>query len=122
MTHPKDAPKPNHSEGGGELKPCPFCGVSLYIRGGVNPYGRCDTPGCWTQKRGVTIPLDDPSQVEQWNTRAPATPSPEYGELVMAARAVVLAAWTDRHSRLHGHATVEALDAVLRSLLNKEGK
>lgn len=37
----------------------------------------------------------------------------EYDRLLDAAKAVCLAAWTDRHSRLHGHATVEALDKVI---------
>jgi hypothetical protein len=32
-----------------------------------------------------------------------------------AAEAVVLAAWTDRFSRLHGHTTVEALDRALKT-------
>jgi hypothetical protein len=31
-----------------------------------------------------------------------------------AAQAVSLAAWTDRHSRLHGHPAVTALDAALK--------
>lgn len=40
-----------------------------------------------------------------WNVVGP--------KLVEAAKAVTLAAWTDRHSRLHGHPTVAALDQAL---------
>ena len=40
---------------------------------------------------------------------APATAD----KLRVAAKAVVLAAWTDRHSRLHGHEAIAALDAAL---------
>lgn len=53
-----------------DLLPCPMCGCDLFIRRGVNPYGRCDTIGCWTNARAVTVPLDDPKQVAAWNTRA----------------------------------------------------
>lgn len=33
----------------------------------------------------------------------------------VAAQTVSLAAWTDRHSRLHGHPAVKALDVALKS-------
>jgi hypothetical protein len=59
------------------LSPCPFCGEALFIRKGVNAYGRCDTPDCWTQKRAVIVPLDDPRQVEAWNKRAAPAPDPD---------------------------------------------
>lgn len=52
------------------LLPCPFCGVPLSIRCGVNPYGRCDTSGCWVHECKIIVPLHDPSQVAAWNTRA----------------------------------------------------
>lgn len=43
-------------------------------------------------------------------------PAPSEEPLVVkAARAVVLAAWTDRHNRLHGHETVVALKAALEA-------
>lgn len=57
----------------GDLKPCPFCGVDLYVRPAkFNRYGRCDTEGCWAYERKVTVPLEDPAQVAGWNRRAPA--------------------------------------------------
>lgn len=52
-----------------ELKPCPFCGHPPSRRTGVNPYGRCDTEGCWAHERKITIPFDDHNQVRAWNTR-----------------------------------------------------
>ncbi|MGH8010350.1 MAG: hypothetical protein ACREQ3_25430 [Candidatus Binatia bacterium] len=56
-----------------ELKPCPFCAKPLTVRNGVNPYGRCDTEGCWMAEAKIGISCDDPKQVERWNTRpAPA--------------------------------------------------
>ena len=58
------------------LKPCPFCGEPLHIRSGVNSYGRCETEGCWMSERAITVPLSDPRQVAQWNTRA-RSPSPD---------------------------------------------
>jgi hypothetical protein len=59
-----------------ELKPCPFCGEPLTVGGGCNPYGRCDTENCWMSARRIALPIDDPRQVEAWNTRAsPPLPS-----------------------------------------------
>ncbi len=56
-----------------ELKSCPFCAKPLTVRNGVNPYGRCDTEGCWMAEAKIGISCDDPKQVERWNTRpAPA--------------------------------------------------
>ena len=56
-----------------QLKSCPFCAKPLTIRNGVNPYGRCDTEGCWMAEAKIGISCDDPKQVERWNTRpAPA--------------------------------------------------
>jgi hypothetical protein len=52
-----------------ELKPCPFCGDDLYITRGVNPSARCETVGCWMHERMIGITVEDPRQVEQWNTR-----------------------------------------------------
>jgi hypothetical protein len=61
-----------------ELKPCPFCGVALVLRGyQANPYGRCETDNCWVHEKKLTVQLDDPTQVSQWNRRAPL-PSPPY--------------------------------------------
>jgi len=53
-----------------ELLPCPFCGMHLTIRGGVNGYGRCETADCWVNARAITVPSDDPTQVAAWNTRS----------------------------------------------------
>lgn len=57
------------------LKPCPFCGAPLYIRSGVNAYGRCETEGCWLHARKITVPLHDPVQVAAFNIRAVDTSS-----------------------------------------------
>lgn len=54
-----------------ELRPCPFCQKPLFIREGVNPYGRCETEGCWMNERKATVPLDAKAQVQQWNDRIP---------------------------------------------------
>jgi hypothetical protein len=53
---------------GDDLKPCPFCGETLEVRGGVNPYGRhADKDStCIMAGRAITIPFD----IERWNTRA----------------------------------------------------
>lgn len=53
-----------------ELEGCPFCGIALTIREGVNSSGRCDTEGCWMNARKCVVPFDDPRQVKAWNTRA----------------------------------------------------
>lgn len=47
----------------GELKACPFCTKPLTIRGGRNPYGRCDTDGCWMNARMIVVVMHDPAQV-----------------------------------------------------------
>lgn len=66
-----------------ELKACPFCGKPMFVRGGVNPYGRCDTPDCWMAARAIGIPTDDPTQVAAWNTRADlANREPSEGDAV----------------------------------------
>jgi hypothetical protein len=61
-----------------KLLPCPFCTKPLTLGGGVNPYGRCETADCWLAERRISISLEDPKQLEQWNRR---TPAPE-GEAV----------------------------------------
>src|SRR5688572_3988981 len=38
-----------------EVEPCPFCGKALSLRGGVNPYGVCDTQGCWMNDRALAV-------------------------------------------------------------------
>ena len=53
-----------------DLRACPFCGAALRIRNSVNAYGQCETEGCWMNARKVIVPLDDPRQVSDWNTRA----------------------------------------------------
>lgn len=58
-----------------ELKPCPFCGEPLAIRGGVNGYGRCETAECWVSSRAIIVPIDDPAQVFAWNRRPDASQS-----------------------------------------------
>lgn len=58
-----------------KLEPCPFCSKSLTIRGSINPYGICDTEGCWLSGAKIGISCDDPKQVERWNTRAAPAPS-----------------------------------------------
>lgn len=56
------------------LAPCPFCGEPLFIRRGVNPYGRCESTGCWMRERKLTVPLQDEDQVRGWNTRTYCAP------------------------------------------------
>jgi hypothetical protein len=64
--------KPNEPEA---LEPCPFCGAPLFFNGNkMNPYGRCETEGCWMHDRKCTVPTDDPWQVGQWNRRVHAQP------------------------------------------------
>jgi hypothetical protein len=56
----------------------------------------------------------------------PYVPESEYSDLLNkilkyeavedASRAVVLAAWTDRFSRLHGHESITALEVALNNL------
>lgn len=62
------------------LEPCPFCAQPLTVRGGINPYGFCETDGCWLSGARIGISCDDPKQVERWNTRptpaAPVSPEP----------------------------------------------
>jgi hypothetical protein len=52
------------------LKPCPFCGESLFEkRRKNNPYACCQTEGC----KGSKLPLlnlDMPEDIAAWNTRA----------------------------------------------------
>lgn len=60
-----------------KLEVCPFCGEPLFMRGGPNNYGRCETNGCWVNERKATVPVDDPRQVAQWNTRAVIAASTE---------------------------------------------
>lgn len=51
------------------LKPCPFCGKSLFEkRRKNNPYACCQTEGC----KGSKLPLlnlDMPEDIAAWNTR-----------------------------------------------------
>lgn len=54
------------------LLPCPFCGNRLSMRSGVNGYGRCETEDCWVKSRALIVPLDDATQVGEWNRRATA--------------------------------------------------
>ena len=63
-------------DGQTKLEPCPFCHRPLYIRQGVNAYGQCETRGCWTHDRKVTVSLSDPYQVAQWNRRGPDAAQP----------------------------------------------
>lgn len=54
-------------------------------------------------------------QQEAWDAWAVVVKvEDERDRVIDAAKAVCLAAWTDRHSRLHGHETVEALDKIVR--------
>jgi hypothetical protein len=52
-----------------DLKPCPFCGEALTVGGGVNPYGRCETPDCWMADRRISISIEVPAQGAAWNRR-----------------------------------------------------
>lgn len=63
-----------------ELKSCPFCAKPLTVRNGVNPYGRCDTEGCWMAEAKIGISCDDPKQVERWNTRPAPAATDSVGE------------------------------------------
>lgn len=54
---------------GEKLLPCPLCGETLEIRGGVNPYGRHSKDSeCLLAARAVSIPID----VAAWNRRSRA--------------------------------------------------
>ncbi|WP_226018468.1 hypothetical protein [Novosphingobium sp. FKTRR1] len=68
------------------LKPCPFCGSALGIRRSVNPYGRCNTDGCWMHDRKIIVPIDDGMQIEQWNTRDQAAWNEGYNAGALAMR------------------------------------
>jgi hypothetical protein len=52
-----------------KIAPCPFCGNPLTMRGGVNPYGRCTTDGCFGERLPV---VNVPYDVEAWNKRGNA--------------------------------------------------
>lgn len=88
---------------GEELEPCPFCGNQLFIRTGVNAYGRCETEGCWVRERKLTVQLADSGQVAAWNTRPTcnATLQVDAGGLrEKVARIIDPAAW-DQRERHH---------------------
>ncbi|HEV2746304.1 MAG TPA: hypothetical protein VGW34_03275 [Allosphingosinicella sp.] len=78
-----------------KLDPCPFCRKPLSVRHpNLNPLGRCETEGCWMEQRRISVPLDDPAQLAQWNTRP--TPSPasspiKEDEVERVAKAVMVA-------------------------------
>ncbi|WP_155723790.1 hypothetical protein [Brucella anthropi] len=65
------------------LKPCPFCAEPMTIRGGINPYGICDTEGCWMAEAKLSVVCDDPKQVDRWNTRS--TPVAPYRRMLPAS-------------------------------------
>jgi len=69
-----------------KLSPCPFCQKPLTLGGGVNPYGRCETPDCWLNERRISISLDVPKQLEQWNRRTPAPEGEAWGYAVRRIR------------------------------------
>lgn len=80
------------------LEPCPFCGEHLTIRSGVNPYGRCDTIGCWVSERKIVVPLYVEEQVRQWNTRArPTLPA---SDEVMAEMRKDVEPWSEREKQV----------------------
>jgi hypothetical protein len=56
-----------------KIEPCPFCGNPLTMRGGVNPYGRCTTDGCFGERLPV---INVPYDVEAWNKRAAVAAAP----------------------------------------------
>lgn len=61
-----------------ELLPCPFCGDTLELRGGVNPYGRHANKEsrCIMAATAISIPYD----VERWNRRTPPARSIDAGD------------------------------------------
>lgn len=65
------------SSGTTTLLPCPFCGQELARKTGrINPLARCITEGCVVAAKMSVINLDDPVDVERWNTRAHAQTVP----------------------------------------------
>jgi len=57
------------------ISACPFCGERLiYSSGKFNKVGYCRTEGCWLADRKITVPTDDPRQVQQFNTRPSPAP------------------------------------------------
>ncbi|KAB2762252.1 hypothetical protein F9K98_10450 [Brucella anthropi] len=99
-----------------ELKSCPFCAKPLTVRNGVNPYGRCDTEGCWMAEAKIGISCDDPKQVERWNTRPTpvATPADATDEMVDAALAVD---WDNEDERATVHNIWHAMTAHMPTLV-----
>lgn len=65
-------------DGGRGLLACPFCGNQLARKiGRINPLARCVTDGCIVNAKMAVVNLDDPIDVERWNTRAAAQASAE---------------------------------------------
>lgn len=102
-----------------ELKDCPFCGVELFIRTGVNAYGRCETAGCWTHERKATVPLWDLDQVEAWNTRPEPSGEPG-GEVILAARALVDGATRTYTARNGRQCSIEADDGEACDIVHSD--
>lgn len=50
-----------------EPKPCPFCSKPLKVSN--SNLASCPTQGCWMHERRLTVPIDDPIQLTQWNMR-----------------------------------------------------
>lgn len=96
------------------LLPCPFCGNELYIRRGMNAYGRCETEGCFG-KRLQIVPFDDPQQVAEWNTRAVSrerdTGVPEIKTALGIAHAA-LTAHNDWHLKQIEPQTIDGMEIV----------
>jgi hypothetical protein len=66
---------------------------------------------------GQTTPLEAATAI-----RALMSEINHFREIEDAAKDVVLAAWTDRFGRLHGHKTVVALEAVLQKIRTEKTK
>lgn len=89
------------------LAACPFCGQQLTrSTRKINVAARCETEDCWMSDRRITVLLDDPIQVAQWNTRtpppvsaAPGTPAPKSDSL--ASGPVVGATYTYKGNAYH---------------------